>query len=166
MQPLYAGTLRSIFARNCEVRRIEKPEASAFLNSCHRFGDASCKYRYGIYVLRSTGTHEFALPKGTLVAVAEFSGARRWLKNGSVISSYEWVRYASLPELSVVGGMGKVLRHFIEEVHPDDVMTYANQEWSDGEVYRRLGFSQEESKTFPDGSRSLKFRLKLRDYRL
>lgn len=164
MQPLYEGVLRSVFARNCEIRRIDKPEASAFLNRHHRFGDASCKYRYGIYVRRSTGANEFALPAGTLVAVAGFSGARRWDKNGKTVSSYEWVRYASLPDVSVVGGMGKVLRHFIEEISPDDIMTYANQAWSDGGVYLTLGFVQENSKTFPDGSTSLKFRLKLRDY--
>ncbi len=164
MQPLCEGELLSVFARNCEIRRINKPEASAFLNQYHRFGDAACKYRYGIYVRRSTGAREFAMDAGTLVAVAEFSGARRWLKNGRTISSYEWVRYASLPYLSVVGGMGKVLKHFVEEVRPDDIMTYANQDWSDGGVYRALGFVQEESKSFSDGSRSLKFRLKITDY--
>ena len=74
------------------------------------------------------------------------------------------MRYASAEGLGVNGGMGKLLNAFIEEVHPDDVMSYADASWSDGDVYRKLGFTQEESKTFPDGSRSLKFRLKLAGY--
>ena len=36
--------------------------------------------------------------------------------------------------------MGKLLKAFIEDVHPDDVMTYADLEWSEGKVYQRLGF--------------------------
>ena len=35
--------------------------------------------------------------------------------------------------------MGKLLKHFIEETGPDDVMSYADLEWTDGDVYRKLG---------------------------
>lgn len=164
MKPLYDGVLKSVFARNCVVERIDRPTAAAFLEQHHRFGDAACKYRYGLYVRRSTGAHEHALEPGALVAVAEFSGARRWQKGERKVSSYEWVRYASLPDVTVVGGMGKVMERFIEDVNPDDIMTYANKEWSEGEVYKTLGFVEEEPKVFPDGSVSLKFRLKLSDY--
>lgn len=60
--------------------------------------------------------------------------------------------------------MGKLLKAFIEDVHPDDVMSYADASWSDGGVYRKLGFEEEEAKTFPDGRKSLKFRLKIIGY--
>ena len=60
--------------------------------------------------------------------------------------------------------MGKMLKTFIGEVHPDDVMSYADASWSSGDVYKKLGFREEEPKIFPDGSRSLKFRLKLSEY--
>lgn len=60
--------------------------------------------------------------------------------------------------------MGKLLKAFIGDVRPDDVMSYADASWSDGDVYRKLGFSQEEDKVFPNGGRSLKFRLKLTEY--
>lgn len=140
----HLGVFSQVYARNCEVRRIEKPEAAAFLSRAHSYGDASCRFRYGLFLRRMTGEKGVeTLPAGTLVAVAEFSAARRWKKGDKVISSYEWVRYASLPGVRVVGGMGKMLKHFIAEVAPDDVMTYADLEWSDGEVYRRLGFVRE-----------------------
>lgn len=98
------------------------------------------------------------------MAVAGFSGPRTWKKGDAAIRSYEWVRYASLEGLGVDGGMGKLLKAFINEVHPDDVMSYADASWSDGDVYRKLGFEEEEAKVFPDGRKSLKFRLKLTGY--
>ena len=39
--------------------------------------------------------------------------------------------------------MGKLLKAFIEEVRPDDIMSYADLEWSEGDVYRQLGFTLE-----------------------
>ena len=197
------------YARNCEVRRIEKAEAQEFLNRNHSYGDAACKYRYGLFLKRHTGhiAAEMGFPimsgmtdgepgmtdgepgttdmepgttdgepgttngkvevpdekvgrtsspvilnevknlsEGTLIAVATFSNARRWVKEGKEIRSYEWTRYASLPDLRVSGGMGKMLKAFIKEVHPDDIMSYADLEWSEGEVYERLGFEAETRK--------------------
>ena len=99
-----------------------------------------------------------------MVAVAGFSAPRVWNKGGREVRSCEWIRYASLDGVGVDGGMGKLLKAFVDEVRPDDVMSYADASWSDGNVYRKLGFSQEEDKIFPDGSRSLKFRLKLTEY--
>lgn len=147
----HLGIFTSIFARNCQVRRIDKPLAASFLEEAHSYGDASCKYRYGLFLVRHTGhcrlegAAEPIVP-GTLVAVAEFSGARRWKKEDMTVSSYEWTRYASLPWLRISGGMGKILRHFIEQVQPDDIMSYADLEWSEGLVYEQLGFIPENSR--------------------
>lgn len=156
------------YARNCEIRRIEKAEAQEFLNKYHSYGYAACKYRYGLFLKRHTGhiaeemrsldklgmTGEkfgmtegrLKMTEGKLIAVATFSNARRWIKDGKEIRSYEWTRYASLPDLRVSGGMGKLLKAFIKEVEPDDIMSYADLEWSEGEVYERLGFEAEAEK--------------------
>ena len=172
------------YARNCEVRRIEKAEAREFLNRNHSYGDAACKYRYGLFLKRHTGhiAAEMGFPigsgmtegksgmtegtsgmtertsspvilnevknlsEGKLIAVATFSNARKWIKGGKEIRSYEWTRYASLPDLRVSGGMGKMLKAFIKEVQPDDIMSYADLEWSEGKVYERLGFKAEAGK--------------------
>ena len=93
------------------------------------------------------------------MAVATFSNARRWLKGGNVVRSHEWIRYASLEGTRVTGGMGKLLQTFIDDVHPDDVMTYADAAWPDGgEVYRLLGF-KEEARLERAGRTNIKFRL-------
>jgi hypothetical protein len=126
------------FARNCEVRRIEKSEAQSFLEANHSYGHAACKYCYGLFLKR----HD----PGKLIAVSTFSNARRWIKNGKEIRSYEWTRYASLPNLRISGGMGKVLKAFIKDICPDDIMSYADLEWSEGGAYKQLGFSYEGDK--------------------
>lgn len=123
------GIFRSVFARNTVVRRIARNEAADFLNRWHTYGDAASRYRYGLFDRA-----------GQLVAVSAFSSGRKWEKENGTVRSYEWVRYASLPDVRVVGGMGKMLKAFIEDVHPDDVMSYADLEWTDGSVYEKLGF--------------------------
>lgn len=136
----HCGIFDKIFARNCDVKRIEKTAARDFTGKYHSYGAAKSRYCYGLYARRRTGANESTLT-GELVAVAEFSNARRWIKSGKEIKSYEWIRYSSIPQTRVVGGMGKLLEAFIEDVHPDDIMSYADLEWSDGSVYRQLGFS-------------------------
>ena len=133
------------YARNCEVRKIDKALAKTFLNENHSYGHAACRYCYGLFQKRATGHNESQM-KGKLLAVATFSNARAWKKGEQIIRSYEWTRYASLPDLRINGGMGKVLKVFIEEVNPDDIMSYADLEWSEGTVYKALGFKTEQDK--------------------
>ena len=154
-----------VYARNCEIRKIDKTEAAAFLEANHSYGDAACRYRYGMFLRRHTGWRSLSdvqdvqddgisrgsdirevLKPDTLIAVAEFSNARKWVKGEKTIRSYEWTRYASLPGVRINGGMGKMLKHFIKEVQPDDIMSYADLEWSEGAVYEQLGFTLEDQK--------------------
>lgn len=141
-----------VYARNCEIRRIDKITAADFLAANHSYGDSSNRYRYGLFLKRHTGhiasegSETWKYPPGTLVAVATFSNSRKWVKGEQTIRSYEWIRYASLPGLRISGGMGKLLKTFIEEVQPDDIMSYADLEWSGGEVYKTLGFIEESLK--------------------
>lgn len=143
------------FARNCEIRRIEKKEAQEFLQTNHSYGYAACRYHYGMFLKRQTGHLAEGLPvkpgmtevrPGTLVAVATFSNSRKWVKGDKDIRSYEWTRFASLPGLRISGGMGRMLKAFINEVKPDDIMSYADLEWSEGNVYKTLGFELEGKK--------------------
>lgn len=145
-----------VYARNCEVRRIDRSLAKEFLDANHSYGYAACKYCYGMFLKRHTGhiaqqiesrgntvgTTGYPAP-GTLVAVATFSNARKWAKGDKTIRSYEWTRYASLPDIRLSGGMGRMLKTFIKEVQPDDIMSYADLEWSAGDVYAQLGFELE-----------------------
>ena len=147
-----------VYARNCEARRIDKDTAAEFLDRYHRFGDAKCRYRYGLFVKRRTSAAECTFEAGSLVAVAEFSNARRWVKENGVTRSYEWIRYASVEGVRIVGGMSKLLSLFASEVHPDDVMSYADPDWGNGgNTYLKLGFVLE-GEVCGDGWINLKFR--------
>jgi hypothetical protein len=137
-----------IFARNCIVREISANEASMFLGKNHSYGDAKSKYRYGLFVKGSgdpklwRGGHREEYGEGVLVAVATFSSPRPMDRGGEIVSSYEWTRYASLPSVRVAGGMGKLLNQFVKEVAPQEIMSYADVEWSEGGVYTQLGFER------------------------
>jgi hypothetical protein len=45
----------------------------------------------------------------------------------------------------VIGGAGKLLSHFKKEHLPESIVTYADRCWSDGGLYRKLGFTDETS---------------------
>ncbi len=140
----HCGVFTSVIARNCVVKKIDRAAANAFFDENHSYGKATYRYCYGLF------THHPAdrsgLPKGTLIAVSAFSNARRWEKDGKIVRSYEWVRQAGLPNLRISGGVSKLLKAFIDEVQPDDIMSYADLEWSDGAVYSQLGFALEASR--------------------
>lgn len=132
----HLGRFRSIFARNCSVERIDRRTANGFMDANHNYGPSVCRYCYGLTEKTS----------GRLVAAATFSNARKWLKEGHEIRSYEWIRYASENGTRIPGGMGKILKRFMEDIRPDDIMSYADLEWSDGDVYRQLGFREDGKK--------------------
>lgn len=156
------SSCQTLFARNCEVRKIDKALASAFLKEHHLYGPAASRYHYGLFVSRP-GKHTAVFPLDSLVAVAQFSAARKWQKGEREIRSYEWVRYASVSGWRICGGMGKMLNHFIAQHQPDDIMSYAPAPY-DGSVYQKLGFKKEGIKEFSEGQYSHKFRLKLREW--
>ena len=133
-------TAPGLFARNCSVRRLDKASAAAFLDANHRMGSCKCRYCYGLFVDRTTGSREAAVEAGSLVAVATFSSGRT-MRDGT--RSFEWIRFASLRGLRVIGGMGKLLDSFVQEHSPDDVMTYVDASDSDGSAYMELGFTRE-----------------------
>jgi len=119
---------RSVFARKCTLQTITKEESDLFFEETHLLGAARAKHRYGLFY------------GGQLVAAAAFSNTRIIRRGERHCRSAEWVRYASRPHISVVGGMSKLLSTFVTEHHPDDVMSYANKDWSEGAAYTKLGF--------------------------
>ncbi len=132
----HLGEFHSIFARNCTVERIDRASANRFMDANHTYGSSACRHCYGLTEKKT----------GSLVAAATFSNARRWIKDGHEIRSYEWIRYASSSGTRIPGGMGKILKKFIMDIKPDDIMSYADLEWSGGDVYRRLGFIEDGAK--------------------
>jgi hypothetical protein len=140
------GQSQRIPARVMEVRRIDKLTAAGFLESHHLQGAVSSRIRYGLFLperyyrlLRADFLTPLP-PKELLVAVITFSHPRTFLVDGNPYRSFEMIRFANLLRSTVVGGLAKLLKAFIADFHPDDIMTYADLEWSRGASYEKLGF--------------------------
>ncbi|WP_353720072.1 hypothetical protein [Dyadobacter sp. 676] len=142
------GISTKIPARLTQVRRIDTATASAFLEGSHLNGSTASKFRYGLFLPERYYRilpHGFAMEKPAgewMVAVATFSHARIFGQSDRPFRSHELIRFASLPGTNVVGALDKLLNAFIREKLPDDIMTYADLEWSDGRSYRQLGFEK------------------------
>lgn len=120
-----------VFARNTIVRRISKPIADAFLNEHHLGGSPSARYKYGLFLKKTD----------ELVGVATFSSPRTYYRDEKPSRSFELIRYGSKSGTNITGGLSKVLKAFIEDVQPDDIMTYADCNWWTGRSYTPLGFN-------------------------
>ena len=140
------GISAKIPARLTLVRRIDNATTAQFLESNHLNGNVMSKFRYGLFLPKR---YYRVLPEGfvfddsaeeLLVAVATFSNARIFEQDNAPFRSHELIRFASLLGTNVVGALDKLLNAFIREKSPDDIMTYADLEWSDGRSYKRLGF--------------------------
>ncbi|MDR0295941.1 MAG: hypothetical protein LBH91_07175, partial [Prevotellaceae bacterium] len=118
-----------VYARNTEVQRISQASLNDFLNTHHLQGATQAKYKYGLF------------HKEQLVAAASFSAGRSIVRNGKPHQSYELIRFANASGYTVTGGLSKLLNAFTNEVQPDDIMTYADRDWSLGQSYEALGFT-------------------------
>ena len=119
-----------VHARQTKVQRIAKDEMRNLFVTNHLQGAVNARYSYGLY----SGEQ--------LVAAASFSAGRTVVRNGIAGRSFELLRYASLLHYRVVGGLGKLIARFIEEINPDDIMTYADLDWASGKGYQTLNFRQ------------------------
>jgi len=143
------GISERIPARLTQVQRIDRPTTTAFLQENHLQDPVLSKLKYGLYLpqryFRVIKNQALLPPEGVselLVAVATFAHPRVFQKDTGPHRSYEFVRFANLAATTVVGGLDKLLKHFIRENQPDDIMTYADLEWSDGHSYLKLGFEE------------------------
>lgn len=118
------GQEEKVFARKCEIRKIEKETKKSFLDVYHLQGDCVSSVNLGLY-------HE-----NELIAVMTF-GKPRFNKK------YEWelLRYAA--SKNIIGGANKLLTYFERNWNPKSLMSYADRKWSSSlsNVYQRLGFS-------------------------
>lgn len=118
------------YARKLELVNVSMKEALDFFNENHIQGANSIgNISYGLVDPNT----------GILLSVMNF-GKR--LK-----TSYEWelIRFASKINTVVVGGASKLFKHFIDRNHPDNVQSFANNDFaysylSGKSVYQQLGF--------------------------
>ncbi len=144
------GKSVTIPARLTQVQRIDKPTMDKFLINNHLQSKVNAKLKYGLFlpsryfrvIQNEKVMQENNYKEAFLVAVASFSNAKKIIREGQEYRSYELIRFANYKGFTVVGGLNKLLKMFTDEHAPDDIMTYADADWSDGSNYEKIGFKR------------------------
>lgn len=128
------GLTKRIHGRQTAIIQLDNSQLIEFLRNNHLNVPIKAKYKYG-------------LQKGhELVAVMSFSKGRQIERNGVLYNSFELLRFCNKLNITVVGGVSKLLNHFIKKQDPDDIMTYIDADWSNGNSLVSLGFKFVEHK--------------------
>ena len=118
-----------IFARKCVVKDVSTNEAMQFLDKNHIQGKCKAKYYYGLFY------------NDELVSLMTFGYTRQQRKyNKDYNNTYELLRFCNKLNTNVIGGASKLLKHFIDDIKPNEIITYADKRWSIGNLYETLGF--------------------------
>lgn len=120
-------TTKKIYARKCEIKKIDSKTANNFLYENHIQGRINSPIHYGLFY------------NNVLLSVMSFSKLRRSLgyKDGD---GYELTRFCNKINHSVTGGASKLLKRFMKEYDPKNLISYADRSWSVGNLYEKLGF--------------------------
>lgn len=126
------GLNTSIYARQCQITELDLEQSKEFYNAFHLQGYVKCQQTYGLTINQQ------------LIAAASFSKVRPMKRKGPAYQSAELIRFATKDHFTVVGGLSKLIKHFLKQVKVNDLMTYADRDWSAGKGYKKLGFALSE----------------------
>lgn len=110
-----------IYARNCEIRELNNKEFKYFCCCNHLQGYVPTSIKHGLVY------------DGKLVCVMGF--------NRHATFQYEISRFCNILYANVVGGASRILSYFIKLHNPQTILTYADRRYSNGNVYKKLGFN-------------------------
>lgn len=129
------GRIKSILGLNVRlhgrkglITTIDQQQADDFLNANHIQASAKARYKFALKIDEE------------IVAVACFSNVRFMKRVSKEYRSVELIRFATRIGFTVTGGFTKLLKHFIKIISPNDVMSYADRDWSLGNAYEQSGF--------------------------
>ena len=114
---------RTLYARKCVIKEVDSKTSKAFQEQNHIQGAVHASINIGLYC------------DNELVSVMTF-GKTRFSKK------YEWelLRFCSKLNYHVIGAAGKLLSYFEKTYRPKSLVSYADRRWSQGKVYKALGF--------------------------
>lgn len=118
LRSLVGNVGKRTYARKTQVVRVGIKERADFFSRNHIQGDGNASITYGL------------TENGQLVACM---GLKR--RSDGV---FELTRYAT--SHSVVGGFSKLLRAFQRDNEWNEIVSFADRRWSEGDVYERCGF--------------------------
>ena len=117
---------KTIYARKCSVIEVDSKTAINFLEKNHIQGKVNSCLKLGlIYDNRLV----------SLMTFDHFEGRKKMLQTDWNIN-----RFCNSINTTVVGGASKLFSYFIQRYKPKRVISYADRDWSVGNLYYKLGF--------------------------
>jgi hypothetical protein len=115
-------------ARKCRVSEVKKDEAHKFLDDNHIQGSDKSIIKLGLY---------FGDELVSLMTFNKLEGRKK-------MSDGDWnlSRFCNKLETNVMGGASKLMSHFIKQNSPSRIISYADKDWSIGDLYYKLGLSK------------------------
>lgn len=140
-----------IMARNCEIREIfDAITYKEFLNENHIQGYIRSIIKIGLFHGQE------------LVSIMTFDNSEGRKK----MNTDEWnlSRFCNKINISIPGAASKLLSYFIKKYKPKRIISFADFDWSNGDLYYKLGFDlvkklKPDYKYVVDGNRINKQRL-------
>ena len=120
----------SIYARKVTIKKIDGESCNKFLELTHIQGKCNSPIRYGAY------------HNSELVGVMTFGKKRLALGSKSITGEFELIRFST--SNFVVGLASKILKCFIQEYNPSNIISYSDNRWSDKDnsMYKKIGFKK------------------------
>lgn len=122
-----------VYARNTICEPVDIKTEKAFLNVNHLQGYVKSEKAYGLFT--NDNNHE-------LLAIMSF-GSPRYGTGKEKDIQWEMLRFCSKDGITVVGGASKLFSAFVKECHPESILSYADYDISNGNMYEKLGFEYE-----------------------
>jgi hypothetical protein len=119
-----------IFARKTQIIEIsDNKSIRDFLNNNHIQGFTNSQIKIGLYY------------NTELVSIMLFGKKRKSINSKSNNNEYEMLRFCNKLNTVVIGGASKLFNYFIKTYNPTKIISYADRSYSNGNLYRRLGFT-------------------------
>jgi len=119
-----------IYARKCEIKEVSDNNLiRKFLETNHIQGFIGSKVKLGLYF------------QDKLVSLMTFGNRRVAMgKKTTNENEYELLRFCNKLNTNVIGGASKLFKYFIDKYKPLEITTYADRSFSQGKLYKTLGF--------------------------
>ena len=128
MHILNVSEANSIHARKCVIKEINATVKNEFLNKFHIQGADRSSIKLGAFY------------NDQLVSLMTFSKGSIAKGGKTADGIYELNRFCSDHDYIISGIANRLFKHFIRNYNPTEIFTYGDKRWSDGNLYKHLGF--------------------------
>ena len=117
-----------IHARKCIIKEIDAKAKNEFLNRVHIQGADRSKVKLGAFF------------EDQLVSVMTFSKGSIAKGSKFKVGVYELNRFCSDSDYQITGIANRFISYFKKNYEVYEIFTYGDKRWSDGNLYKQLGF--------------------------